>query len=226
MRRPRAGRIQRVRIAALFLIAPAAVCCLPLLSRAQAPEYDLLRAVSHRYRALHSVSADFKQIFQGGQNRLEENGWLAMKKPNKMHWEYRWPEKKTFVSDGRFTFFYVPGDAQVYTARVESGADSPLSLLIDPAKLLADFHVSREVQETPLSPAHRLLRLEPKSAGKPYQYLLVEIDPTKLQVERLSVIEPTRNRNDYILTNVRENPKLDDKLFRFKKPPGVEEIRQ
>jgi len=198
----------------------------PLASQPQSTDQELARAVAGRYARLRTLSADFTQIFRSKSTRLEEHGRLSIKKPGRMRWEYVKPETKLFVADGRSTFFYVPRDRQVYTAPVDARQESPLFFLVDQGDLLTEFTVKAETAEKPLEPGRRLLRLTPKAPTAQYEYLLLEVDPATLQIRHLAVVEPTRNRNDYILSNIRENGRLDDGLFRFRIPAGVEVIRQ
>src|SRR5260370_11740906 len=72
-------------------------------------------AVDERYNHLHSLQAEFTEIYRGSGTERTESGtlWLkksGQKKPGKMRWEYRSPTEKLFVSDRRDVWFYLPGD--------------------------------------------------------------------------------------------------------------------
>src|SRR5258708_11753960 len=85
----------------------------------------LASAVDEHYNRLHSLQAEFTEVYRGSGIERTESGtlWLkkaGMKKPGKIRWEYRSPREKLFVSDGRDAWVYVPGDLQ---ARKASAAE-------------------------------------------------------------------------------------------------------
>ena len=61
-----------------------------------------------------------------------------------MRWTYEKPEEKTFVSDGRKLYSYIPADRQVYVTTVppEDEASTPALFLAGKGNLLRDFDVS------------------------------------------------------------------------------------
>lgn len=178
------------------------------------------------YDKIDSFSAYFRQIFRGLNLRLEESGKLWMKKPGKMRWEYQQPFCKLFVSDGLRIYFYVPRDNQVMVADLSPDlADTPLLFLMGRGEIQKDFEVAWEKEEESLIPGNPLLRLAPKILRAHFSLLLVEIDPALVRIHRLTVIEPLGNRNDYILTNWRENIRIDDKKFSFQIPADAEVLQ-
>src|SRR5215218_843491 len=56
-----------------------------------------------RYDAIKDFTADFTQTYEGGvlRRKTTESGTLLVKKPGRMRWEYKAPEEKLFVADGR-----------------------------------------------------------------------------------------------------------------------------
>lgn len=188
---------------------------------------ETLRRVQDRYAEIETFSADFKQLYSGHNVSHEESGILLMKKPAKMYWEYLSPRKKLFVADGKKAYFYVPEDRQVMESdlRLDS-SDNPLLFLFGEADVEEDFRVSFESAESPSRPGNVLIRLEPKRPRGEFSEIQLEINPESRLIERLRVTEPIGNRNDYYLTNFRENVRLSDRKFKFKIPKGTEIIRQ
>src|SRR6202046_1314480 len=92
----------------------------------------LAAAVDSHYDHLHSLQAEFAEIYRGSGMDRTESGTLWLKKPGKMRWEYRSPRDKLFVSDGRDAWFYVPGDRQARQtdARQLDDIRSPLAFLL------------------------------------------------------------------------------------------------
>ncbi len=62
---------------------------------------------------------------------------LWLKRPGKMLWDYREPQPKVFVTDGKWAWFYVPGERQARKAAVKKLDDlrSPLRYLLGKTKL-------------------------------------------------------------------------------------------
>src|SRR5688500_858685 len=71
---------------------------------------ELARRVEARHRTVRDLTARFVQTYRSGLvgREIVESGTLSLKRPGRMRWEYREPERKTFVSDGRKYYFYVP----------------------------------------------------------------------------------------------------------------------
>ena len=85
----------------------------PLAAQDQASE--LATRLQARYESIRDFSADFTHSYEGGilRKKAVERGAVLVKKPGKMRWEYREPEEKLFVSDGRKLYAWVPADRQV-----------------------------------------------------------------------------------------------------------------
>src|SRR4051794_2022520 len=68
--------------------------------------------VDKRYNSLQSFKADFVELYSGAGVARQESGTLTLKRPGRMRWDYREPNQKLFLSDGKTAFFYVPGERQ------------------------------------------------------------------------------------------------------------------
>ncbi len=205
------------------LVAVAAAVSVPAEPVSAA---ESLRLVQERYRGIDSFAADFRQVYSGHNVHQEESGILFMKKPAKMFWEYQKPRTKLFVADGSKTYFYLPADRQVVESSLRlDTAQTPLLFLFGRADVESEFHVGYS-DETPSREGNVVIRLEPIQPNGDYSEVLLEIDPETHLIERLQVVEPIGNRNDYYLSNFRENVKVSDKKFEFRIPPGTEVIVQ
>jgi outer membrane lipoprotein carrier protein len=90
------------------------VCCAPLCSaRVYAQDNDaVLRRVDDHYNHLASLRAHYSEHYAGMGMDRTETGTLVLKKPGRMRWSYDSPAGKVFVLDGKFAWFYTPGDAR------------------------------------------------------------------------------------------------------------------
>jgi outer membrane lipoprotein carrier protein len=197
---------------ALLVPAPAATT----------PAEDLARRVEARHRTLVDLTADFVQTYRSGMlgRGIVEKGSLSLKPPGRMRWEYRDPEKKTFVSDGTTFYFYVPADRQVI---VRSQADSrgiPAMLMAGRGEILAHFAVTEE--DAP-SAGLRRLRLVPREADPEIDHVLLDVDASA-RIRGITVLDAQGNRSQFAFDRVKENVGLGDALFRFQVPRGVEVV--
>ena len=130
----------RARALRAFIPAIAVGLFCALNAAAQAgslPAVELAKRIDQHYNTLRSLEVQFTQRYEGmGMNR-KEAGVLLLKKPGKMRWTYSQPEGKLFVLDGKYGYFYSPGDTEVQRVPVKKLDDmrSPLRLLLGHAKL-------------------------------------------------------------------------------------------
>ncbi len=112
---------------------------LPIASFAQtAPTaLQVAQRVDKYYNGLHSLRTTFSESFRGMGIHREESGVLLLRKPGKMHWSYTDPAGKVFVLDGKYAWFYSPGNAQVWRVSAAQLDDlrSPLRFLLGHTQL-------------------------------------------------------------------------------------------
>ena len=120
---------------------------------AQAPNrspQDLQQALQQRYELVLDFSADFMHTYEGGmlRTRLVERGTMLVKRPGRMRWDYREPERKLFVSDGERLYSYLPEDRQVIIGRLpnDNAATTPALFLAGAGDFVAPASHSYECQ--------------------------------------------------------------------------------
>ena len=98
---------------------------------------EMARSVDRHYNQLHSLQAGFTESYEGLGIRRAESGTLLLLKPGRMKWEYSSPAGKLFLLDGKYAWFYSPGDSQVQRmpARELNDLRSPLRFLLGHTKL-------------------------------------------------------------------------------------------
>ena len=134
----------------LFLFATATCLTAAALSApCRAVDVKTVAAgVDAHYNHLHSLEAEFTEVYRGSGMDRTESGTLWLKKPGKMRWEYRSPKDKLFVSNGKDAWFYVPEDRQARKTDAKKLEDirSPLAFLLGKTKL------EKELQGLSLAP--------------------------------------------------------------------------
>jgi outer membrane lipoprotein carrier protein len=190
---------------------------------AQPPAPEVAAALQKKYDAIHDFTADFVHDSEGGilRKKQTEQGFVRVKKPGKMRWDYKAPEPKVFVSDGRRIYLYVPADNQVIVSPVpeQDQATTAVLFLVGKGDLTRDFTVSYADGGGPDTYA---LRLQPKLPERDYDWLQIVVDRRTLQIRSLSAADSQGGRSTFQFSNFKENVGLSDKTFAFKIPRGAD----
>jgi outer membrane lipoprotein carrier protein len=184
------------------------------------PAEDLARRVEERHRRARDLEARFVQTYRSGLlgREIRERGRLALKSGGRMRWEYEVPEKKTFVSDGKRFYFYVPADRQVIVK--ERGGDRSLpALLLSGGEILAHFGVAFEEADGGL----QRLRLTPRQEDDEVTTAVLVVDKeARIRAIEITDVQGSLSRFDF--ADLRENVGVKDEVFEFQVPKGVEVI--
>lgn len=208
-----------------------AVLCLALSGASwafQVKVSDVAHATDDHYNRLQTFKADFTEIYQGPGISRNESGTLWLKKPGRMRWEYRQPREKLFLSDSHNAFFYVPGERQARKTAIKNLDDirSPLRYLLGKTKLEKELEgLSLAPDVSPLNAGDTVLRGVPKDMKDRISSVILEITPAH-QISRIVIQEVDGTTTEFRFANVQENVTVQDSLFRFTPPPGVEIIEQ
>jgi outer membrane lipoprotein carrier protein len=207
------------------LVATLVVLLVTAITAQHKPAPDLLaRELQQRYQTIRDFSADFVHSYHGGALRktVTERGTMEIKKPGMMRWDYTAPEKKTFVSDGRKMYSYIPQDKQVIVTTLppDEQAPTPMLFLAGKGDIQRDFAVS----DAPGAPGTFGLKLIPKRPEADYESLTVSIDPTTLQIRGLATTDRQGGESVFTFSNLKENRGVSDKEFAFRIPRGVDVV--
>ena len=191
------------------------------------PPEELAAALQKKYDGIRDFSADFTQLYEGGVLRRKgavERGAVFVKKPGRMRWNYRSPEEKVFVSDGRQMQLYVPADKQVVVSPLPSDdqATSAVLFLMGKGNLTRDFTVTYAPGGTANT---YVLRLQPKTRQAEYDWLQLTVDRQSLQIRELTAGDQQGGRSTFQFTNFKENTGISDKTFAFTPPAGTDVVK-
>jgi outer membrane lipoprotein carrier protein len=180
-----------------------------------------------RYASVETAGGNFRQTYRAPGMEQEESGTFVLKKPGFMRWEYRTPEEKLFVADGRECFLYVPQDRQVtvYPLTASDVRSTPLAFLLGGGNILKNFSISRESEHKPAFDHTSLIRLKPLKHEEEYLFLVLELDESSFDIRRVVIREHSGNTSEFFLANVTTNIKVNSRDFQFKPPKGVEVVR-
>lgn len=213
----------RVRVPSFVAI----VALLPVLVTAQTgPSPDALAlALQQRYARVSDFSADFVQTYRGGvlRTQTEERGTVSIKKPGRMRWIYRSPERKEFVSDGVTLYAYIPEDQQVRVEPVPQGEEASAGVMFLAGKgdVVKDFTATAADSQAPGAIG---LKLTPRRQEAGYEYLVLSLDAGTLQILALTTRDGQGGDSIIRFANLKENIGISDKTFVFEIPRGVDVI--
>jgi outer membrane lipoprotein carrier protein len=188
--------------------------------------HALAQAVDQHYNHLRSLQAEFSETYRGAGADRNESGILWLKKPGKMRWEYRSPEEKLFVSDGKDAWFYLPQEKQARKTPVRKLDDlrSPIAFLLGKTKLEKELQgLSVAPDKTPTAPGNVVLRGVPKGMEEGVSAVLLEVTPESL-ISRILIEQTDGSATEFRFSSPKEDINIADQQFRFSPPPGVETI--
>jgi outer membrane lipoprotein carrier protein len=179
---------------------------------------QLAQRVDKYYNGLHSLRTAFTESFHGMGIDREESGTLLLRKPGKMRWSYRNPAGKVFVLDGKYAWFYSPGDAQV-----ERVAAAQLDDLRSPLRfLLGHTQLQKELERLTLSsgPDGLLLSGVPKGLQKRVERIVLGISPDGV-IHSMSITETDGAQTAFTFKDSVADAPAPDSEFVFHPPAGI-----
>ena len=196
---------------------------LPLLlsSCLYAQDNTIVRKVDDHYNHLASLRARYSEHYAGMGMDRTETGTLTLKKPGRMRWTYDQPTGKVFVLDGKFAWFYTPGDSQAQRIPAKQLDDlrSPLRFLLGHTQL------AKELDNLAVEPVAGGFRITgvPKGMAQRLKQLSLNVTPEgAITAMRLEEIDGAVT--EFAFTAMQENAPVKDSDFTFTPPPGVDVV--
>ena len=208
---------------AVFLFLVAAV---PAHTQGSTDVDEVVQRLESAYRRLETLQAEFTQSLHSLALAApqRESGTLYLHRPSRMRWEYRKPEHKLAVVDGERTWLYIPAEGQVFVGSLAAlGRGGALGLLLgDEIDLRRDFVVEVAMDEDG-RPLADTLSLVPRQPSEEFERLELTLANNGLP-QRIVVHGAAGDVMEYRLRRVRTGMALEDALFEFQPPEGVEVV--
>jgi len=209
--------LQIRRGAALLLAALSPVWILSQQKPVNA--HELAARVDGHYDQLHSLKAAFTESYAGLGSQRTESGELLLSKPGKMRWDYSSPAGKVFLLDGKYAWFYAPGDSQVQRIPAKELDDlrSPLRFLLGHTKL------EKELNGLTLAPAANgefVLSGVPKGQENRVSKLSLTVTATGV-ISGIEVEEMDGATTKFSFSGEQPDAAIAPKTFQFTPPAGV-----
>lgn len=194
----------------------ASVCCAPQLF-AQSND-ALVRKVDDHYNHLNSLRAHYTEHYAGMGMDRTESGMLLLKKPGRMKWSYAEPVGKVFVLDGKFAWFYTPGDNQATRVPAKQLDDlrSPLRFLLGHTQL------KKELDNLAVVPEGSGFRIAGIPKGMEQRVKLLSLWVTASgEIQRMKLEEVDGAVTEFTFSGMEENVPVKNEEFVFSPPAGV-----
>jgi outer membrane lipoprotein carrier protein len=192
-------------------------------SLAWAGEHDArLRAVEEHYNRARSLQVDFEQRYLvHGRGKRIESGRLSAQKPRRMLWQYRDPDGKFFLTDGKKAYLYSPRLNRVERCELKDTADlrAPVAFLLGKLSFRRDFE-DLQFRQTP--DGFEVTGFPKRENLQAEKVVLLLSD--KNEILRLAITEIDTSVREFVFSNERMNVAFAESVFRFLQPPGVEVV--
>jgi outer membrane lipoprotein carrier protein len=151
-------------------------------------------------------------------------GRLWAKHPAKMRWEYDSPERQTIVTDGKELWIYRPDDNQVMIggAPILFEGGKGAGFLADMQSLRERFDISLGESEIE---GYHLLRLVPRKKTPDLVLVRLYVLDTTYDVVEVVTTNVYGDETRIRMDDIRFQQSIDDTLFEFDIPPGVDILR-
>ena len=209
------GRRRRI----LQQLLVAALCTGALHAQGALTAPELASRIDHHYNALHSLSVQFVQHYDGMGMHRKESGVLLLRKPGKMRWSYTDPDGQLFILDGKNAYFYTPGqnEAQTMPEKQLDDLRSPLRFLLGHTELEKELE---NLQMTPDGNGQYTLSGVPKGMEQRISDLKIATN-AEGTILQMTIVETDGVTNSFDFSGELTNAPAPNSAVVFTAPPGV-----
>jgi outer membrane lipoprotein carrier protein len=185
----------------------------------------MARRVDEHYNHLQSLKSSFSEKYDGLGMSRTESGTMLLRKPGKMRWDYTaaaGQPGKLFVLDGKYAWFYAPGDSQVQRIPASKLDDlrSPLRFLLGHTKIESELEGLNLATDPSGKSASFTLTGVPKGQQKRIAKLTLSVSAAGA-IQQIVIQEVDGARTQFDFAAEQANPTLPDSTFHFTPPVGV-----
>lgn len=171
----------------------------------------------------HSMKANFEQFAVNKKNQQgheQSHGKMALSRPGKFHWETLGPMKQLIVASNDLVWLYDMDLEQVTKSKVDySQPGNPAMLLSGSSDTL---NKTFNVTKLTMPGVGVWFELKPKSQNNLYQSIKLHFVDDKLIA--MYMADNLGQSSEFQFENVVTNSDLDDNLFTFTPPKGVDVV--
>jgi len=187
---------------------------------------EIVARLQDNYRVMRDYEASFEQEtrIKAYPRAQKSSGKVFYKKPGGMRWNYERPEASEIVTNGQTVWMYTPSLNQVMKTRFSESSQSRVAtaFLSGMGNLKADFDVALDTAEEDEA-GYRLV-LRPKDKGDSVRTLVFTVDRETFNIKKSVLTDHYDNVTTVRLSDFKINNGLEDALFEFVPPEGVEVV--
>ena len=186
---------------------------------------DILDHVEKRYAAA-GFSTQFYQTLTLKAMDITDtaSGKAFFKRPGMMRWEYEEPDRQVIVTDSERLWIYRPEDNQVLTGKAPPffAGGKGASFLSDMSMIRKKFAITLQDKT---DAEYYVLKLVPSEKSLDITTIYINISPETFNVVQITTYNSYQDETVIELKDIQFTSKLDDALFRFNIPDGVDVLQ-
>ncbi len=188
---------------------------------------SVVKQIETAYRKTNQLQADFIQTtrYEGFSNPYISKGRLSIRRPERMRWDYSEPSHHQIYVNGDTVIYFVPEHQQAIRSTMDREVQSPvpLMLLAGVGTLSEQFSVAWDGPPGETAGAYRL-RLTGKGSGASLAPMTIEATTGTFLIRRVILHDPSGAETSFDFSHLKQNGSLDDALFVFTPPAGVDVV--
>ena len=207
----------------IVLACAAVLCFLAMSARAASiTGSEVIERMQKSFEKSKSFSARFEKQFYWAvlDKRLTSNGEIHTRRPSEFRLEL--DDGYVVVGDGDAVWAYTPKNEQVIGSSYNTDLPTPWEILVDHAEQFRPVAVTEVELEG--RTCYAVVMTSKATTVDRAEGMTVWIDKKRWHLLMVEQTEANENVTTYVLSRHRINKKMDDDLFVFRPPSGVEVI--
>ncbi len=184
-------------------------------------------ALTEKLQNTVSFDAPFRQTIkdQKGKSLNASEGMMVIKRPGRFYWKSDSPDELLVVADGKTIWTYdIDLEQIVKQDQKESLGQSPAALLAgDVVHLDKDYAIELVSADQCKMDNDACYQLVPSQADNQFKQILIGFRKNILSM--IFIVDALDQSIDTRFSSIKLNGNVDDSLFDFKIPPGVDVIK-
>ena len=170
---------------------------------------------------VQTLRADFTQTVTDarGVELQQVEGTLAVKRPGRFRWNYTAPSKQVIVADGERIWMYDEELAQVSVRALDRTLASTPAMLLSGGRAL---HEHADVRELGERDGLVWVEVVPRIKDSDFEAVRIGFDDGDLAA--MELVDAFGQTTRMAFSALVRNPAIDDSVFTFDPPPGVDVI--
>ncbi len=190
-----------------------------MLTTAVSAEQSPITQLKSFLASTSTLTADFKQVTLNelGQPEQMSDGEFYLSRPGKFRWSYKKPFIQEIISSAGKVWFYDADLEQLTIKKIDDSLGStPALLLSGEIELEENFTLEQQGIDKDLF----WIKLSPKDEDSGFKYILIGLDNGVLGGMELN--DNFGQLTRIYFSNVKVNPALEQTIFEFEAPEGVD----